>query len=67
MIVSRTRKSAGDNDAIYESSYLDDDAEVYEEEQISNGNDELEDDWLDGNITEGELGHNDSHNDNGNR
>ncbi|XP_036142003.1 uncharacterized protein LOC105838618 isoform X2 [Monomorium pharaonis] len=47
-IINRTRKSAGDNNAaLHESSYLDDDAE---EEQISNGNGELED-WLDANIT----------------
>ncbi|XP_011700478.1 PREDICTED: uncharacterized protein LOC105457487 [Wasmannia auropunctata] len=50
---NRTRKqSAGDDDAaVYVSSYLDDDAEVYEDEQISTGNGDLEDDWF-ANITE---------------
>ncbi|XP_071572917.1 uncharacterized protein [Temnothorax nylanderi] len=50
--INRTRKqSAGDNNAAaHESSYLDDDAEVYEDEQISTGNGDLED-WFDRNIT----------------
>ncbi|XP_077271902.1 uncharacterized protein LOC143902670 isoform X2 [Temnothorax americanus] len=50
--INRTRKqSAGDdNAAAHESSYLDDDAEVYEDEQISTGNSDL-DDWFDRNIT----------------
>ncbi|XP_024875260.1 uncharacterized protein LOC112456755 isoform X2 [Temnothorax curvispinosus] len=50
--INRTRKqSAGDdNAAAHESSYLDDDPEVYEDEQISTGNGDLED-WFDRNIT----------------
>ncbi|XP_011862695.1 PREDICTED: uncharacterized protein LOC105559197 isoform X2 [Vollenhovia emeryi] len=52
-IASRTReRSAGDdNAALYVPSYLDDDAEVYEDEQISTGNGDLEEDWSDRNIT----------------
>lgn len=56
LIISQTRKQlVGDNiAAVYESSYLDDDAEVYEDEQISTGDGDVEDDWF-ANIT-GKLG-----------
>lgn len=54
-IVSR-KQLAGDDDAVvYESGYLDDGAEVYEDEEISTDNGDLEEDWFDRNITAGEC------------
>ncbi|KAL0109329.1 hypothetical protein PUN28_014425 [Cardiocondyla obscurior] len=49
---NRTReRSAGDDAAGRDFSYLDDDAEVYEDERMSTGNGDLDDDWFDRNIT----------------